>query len=61
MIEIAIVEDEDSYAEQLIGYVKQYEEETRSRIHITRFSDGDEITEDYKGSYDIILMDIQME
>lgn len=61
MIEIAIVEDEDSYAEQLNGYVKQYEEETRSRIHITRFSDGDEITEDYKGSYDIILMDIQME
>ncbi|WP_029233230.1 LytR/AlgR family response regulator transcription factor [Butyrivibrio sp. VCB2006] len=60
MIQLAIVEDEDSYANQLIEYINQYQAESGNYFKISRFSDGDEITHDYKGQFDIILMDIEM-
>jgi DNA-binding LytR/AlgR family response regulator len=60
MINIAIVEDEDSYASQLTEYINKYEAESGSSFRITRFKDGDEITNGYKGQFDIILMDIEM-
>lgn len=61
MIHIAIVEDEDLYANQLIEYIKRFEQEIEEDFQITRFRDGDEITEGYNGKYDIILMDIEMQ
>ena len=60
MIHIAIVEDEPLYVQQLQQFVKLYEEERKKQIKITIFSDGEDITENYKGDFDIILMDIQM-
>ncbi len=60
MIEIAIVEDEQIYKDQLTEYLKQYESETGEQMHVTYFPDGAEIVEDYRGGFDIILMDIQM-
>ena len=60
MLRIAIVEDEDVYAKQLERYLDQYQTEKGVEIRITRFTDGDEITESYRAAYDIILMDIQM-
>jgi len=60
MIEIAIVEDELVYKNQLTEYLKQYERENGEQIHVTYFPDGAEIVDDYKGGFDIILMDIQM-
>lgn len=60
MVHIAIVEDEDIYAEQLREYLNRYQNEKGKDIQITRFRDGDEIAEDYSGSYDVIFMDIQM-
>lgn len=60
MITIAIVEDEDAYAEQLTQYIEQYQKESGTQFKVIRFSDGDEIVEKYSGEYDIILMDIQM-
>lgn len=60
MITIAIVEDEDTYAEQLKKYIDQYQKESNEQFKVVRFSDGDEIVEKYSGEYDIILMDIQM-
>ena len=60
MIKIAIVEDEDLYADQLKKYIDKYKKEKAKDIEVTRFSDGDEIIEKYKGDFDIILMDIQM-
>lgn len=60
MIEVAIVEDEQVYTDQLTKYLNQYEQESGRQIHATVFPDGAEIAEDYKGGYDIILMDIQM-
>ena len=60
MIELAIVEDEDSYAAQLVEFVNRYQSESGNYFKITRFTDGDEITNNYKGQFDIILMDIEM-
>lgn len=60
MLEIAIVEDEESYRNILCEYLKKYEQETGEEIHISIFTDGDEIVENYNAKYDIILMDIEM-
>ncbi|MDO4620674.1 MAG: LytTR family DNA-binding domain-containing protein [Lachnospiraceae bacterium] len=60
MISIAIVEDETSYAEQLKSFMEQFMAETGERIKLTFYRDGEDIIEDYKAQYDIILMDIQM-
>jgi DNA-binding LytR/AlgR family response regulator len=61
MIKIAIVEDEKEYANQLVEYLKRFEKESNHEFQITQFSDGDEIVENYKAQFDIILMDIQMQ
>lgn len=60
MIRIAIVEDEDSYVEQLTQYLQDYQKTAGEEIDVTVYRDGDGITADYKPEYDIILMDIQM-
>jgi DNA-binding LytR/AlgR family response regulator len=60
MIKIAIVEDESSYARQLVDFLEQYEKDHEEAIQLTVFSDGDEIVHRYKAQFDIILMDIEM-
>ena len=61
MIHIAVVEDEEIYAQKLSMYIRQYSQERGGDFKVTRFRDGDEIAEEYPGGFDIILMDIQME
>lgn len=61
MIHIAIVEDEKKFVEQLESYIVQYKKERNKEIKVSVFSDGEDIIEDYRCQYDIILMDIQME
>lgn len=61
MVRLAIVEDEDIYANQLFEYIERFEKEIKETFHIVRFRDGDEIAEEYTGEYDIILMDIEMQ
>lgn len=60
MIRIAIVDDEPSSIEQLKNYILQYQRERGWEISIASFTDGDEIVENYKAEYDIILLDIEM-
>lgn len=60
MINIAIVEDEKSYATQLEEYLHQYEKESGEIFEITTFRDGDEIVCKYHSQFDIILMDVEM-
>ncbi|MCR4675459.1 MAG: LytTR family DNA-binding domain-containing protein [Lachnospiraceae bacterium] len=60
MIEIAIVDDEESYVALLIEYLKKYEKESGNTFHITTYNDGDNLVSDYRCQFDIILMDIQM-
>ena len=60
MIQIAIVEDEEIYVKQLTEYIRKYQTERGRSIKDTVFGDGEDITENYSGGFDIILMDIQM-
>ena len=60
MIRVAIVEDDDSFAANVKEYLQQYAQETGEKIDSVRYTDGDALVTDYKGNYDIILMDIEM-
>lgn len=60
MIRIAIVEDENSFIEQLTGYLREYQKISKEEFKITVYRDGDGILASYQAQFDIILMDIQM-
>lgn len=60
LIRIAIVDDDPGYAAQLREYLEQYEKESGNPIEAVVFADGDEILENYRPSFDIILMDVEM-
>ena len=60
MLRIAIVEDEEIFARELEEYVRRYAAETFRDVSITHYSDGEEIAGNYRGGFDLLLMDIQM-
>lgn len=60
MLRIAVVEDEDTYAETLLGYIRRYVGESKETISAERFSDGANFVDEYRGAFDIILLDIAM-
>lgn len=60
MYRIAIVEDEKSYSDQFLDYLKQYEEEKQIEFAVTVFDRGEALLESYQKEYDLILMDIEM-
>ena len=60
MINIAIVEDDDSWADILTDYLRRFESENPVRFQIRRYRDGYEISDGYAGDTDIILMDVEM-
>ncbi len=60
MYHIAIVEDEKDFSEQLVEYLKQYEEENGVEFKISVFYDGESILKEYAPVYDAIFLDIQM-
>lgn len=61
MIQIAIVEDDKNYAASLEKYILRYEQEKNLKFSIQWFEDGEDIAVEYKGHFDIILMDIEMQ
>lgn len=61
MIQVAIVEDDKNYAASLKKYILRYEEEQNTKFSVEWFEDGEDIAEEYKGHFDIILMDIEMQ
>ncbi len=60
MVNIAVVEDEDCYAEQLISCLEKYAEERKILIRNRRFYSGLEFIEDFHGEFDLVFMDIVM-
>lgn len=60
MIRIAIVDDDAMSIETLKKYVMNYQRERGEEMSITTFSDGDELVENYKAEFDMILLDIEM-
>lgn len=61
MINVALVEDDLQYQEELIGFLQRFEQENQEKFRIATFSDGREITAHYSADYDLILMDIEMQ
>lgn len=57
---IAIVEDDKQTNKQLKQYVTKFYDAQNQSVDIDCYFDGEEITENYKCDYDIILMDIEM-
>lgn len=60
MVRIAMVEDDALYRKQLLEYIRTYEQKSGESFRVDIYTDGIEIVEGYKSSYDIILMDIEM-
>lgn len=60
MIRIAIVDDDSTSIELLKSYIMQYQRERGEEMSVTAFSDGDELVENYKAEFDMILLDIEM-
>ena len=57
---IAIVEDESAVRDQLVNYIDRYFQGQQHRYTIDEYADGLHILNEYKASYDLILLDIQM-
>ncbi|MBQ2854490.1 MAG: response regulator transcription factor [Oscillospiraceae bacterium] len=57
---IAIVEDENAVAEQFQEYAARFMEESGHRIELTRYSSGIEFLKEFRGQYDIVMLDIVM-
>lgn len=60
MINIALVEDDETYVKNLIDHLKRYQTKCNENFNISVFTDGEEILMDYSADFDIILMDIEM-
>jgi len=59
-MKIALVEDEQKWVEAFSAYIKKYGEETKAVFGMDVFLNGMDFISDYKGGYDLILMDIAM-
>ena len=60
MIRIAVVEDEDKWANIIEECLDKLSKQDKIDIAITRFCDGYGLVENYACNFDIILMDIEM-
>lgn len=60
MFRIAIVDDDKKQSEEFEGYIRRYAAETRQPVEAQVFADGMDFISDYKGGFDLILMDIAM-
>lgn len=60
MIRVAVVEDEDSFANVVKEYLLRFGKEENIDFEVIRFHDGYEIADGYAGGIDVIFMDIEM-
>ncbi len=60
MIKIAIVEDEDKWANLIEEYLERFSREQNLDVAITRYRDGYDLVDGYECDYNIIFMDIEM-
>ena len=60
MLNIAVVDDTQSDADTLLGYLSRFESENNLKFKIERFNDGMAFVSEYKPRFDVIFMDIKM-
>lgn len=58
MIRVALVEDENEWAEMLTSYLKRYSSENKTPVEYVRFADADSFLDSYSADYDLVFMDI---
>ena len=60
MVNIAIVEDDETEREKLKNYLADYAKEIHSRFQIASFQNAEAFLSSFQKNYDIIFMDIEM-
>ena len=60
MLDVAIVEDDDIYAETLSEYLDKYSREKGEKFGVTRYSEAVSFLENYRPHFAIVLMDIEL-
>ncbi|WP_291531779.1 LytTR family DNA-binding domain-containing protein [Bifidobacterium sp. UBA4282] len=60
MITIALVDDDDADARGTASMIDRYFYGDASRYAVTRFADGDSLLRDYKASFDLMFLDVEM-
>ena len=60
IIRIAVVEDDEREIRKVTEYLERFRDENGLVLNIRSFRDGEDLAEDYRPEYDLILMDIQM-
>lgn len=60
MITIALIDDDDADAEVTASMIDRYFDGDASRYAVTRFADGDSLLRDYKASFDLMFLDVEM-
>ena len=60
MLSIAVVDDEKSFSIQLSQMLRSWSEKHGEELAVTCFEDGIDIADNFKSSWDIIFLDIQM-
>lgn len=60
MINVCIVEDEVAQANLLKEYIDRFSKKSRVQCALTHYGDGIDLVDEYRGQFDIILLDIQM-
>ncbi len=61
MLRIALVEDEKQYRREISGLLEQFSKDHDTEFEITEYGDGETLVENYKGQFELILLDIEME
>ena len=60
VVRIALVEDDSRHVQKITAYLERYHTEKGLAMTVRVFPDGEDIAENYKPEYDLILLDIQM-
>ena len=60
MITIALIDDDDADARVTASMIDRYFDGDASRYAVTRFADGDSLLRDYKASFDLMFLDVEM-
>ena len=60
MIRVAVVEDDNSQAEKLIGCLERFGRESGERFEINRYCEANSFLEERERTFDVVFMDIML-
>lgn len=60
MLRVAVAEDNEGYRNQMKGYLERYSQEHQLDLEYRCFDNGQQLVQEYRPDYDIVLLDIMM-